>query len=229
VGTTGDYAPFSLEQHGVLRGSDVARVQRFAKTLGLGVRFIRTRWSSLMEDYVRGAFDIAAGGISITKERSAVARFSVPYHHGGKTAIGRCKERDKLTSLPAIDQPNVRVIVNPGGTNEAFARAQLSHATLRVFPDNRTIFTEIVRGRADVMVTDDVEVALQTKLHPELCRTTPELFAPADKAWLVQNDEELARAVDAFLAAELDQGAGASAPRRSREATPAGKHAGAWK
>jgi cyclohexadienyl dehydratase len=142
-----------------------------------------------------------------------VARFSVPYHHGGKTAIGRCKERDKLATLAAIDRPEVRVIVNPGGTNEAFARSQLSHAALRVFPDNRTIFDEIVRGRADVMVSDDVEVALQTKLHPELCRTTQELFAPADKAWLVQRDDQLLRAVNAFMNEQL-KSAGSSRAKR---------------
>lgn len=213
VGTTGDYAPFSLEQHGVLRGLDIARVQRFAKSLGLDVRYVRTRWSSLMEDYARGAFDLAASGISVTKERSAVARFSLPYHHGGKTAIARCQDRAKLASLADIDQPSVRVIVNPGGTNDAFARAELSHATLRVFPDNRTIFEEIVRGRADVMITDDVEVALQVKLHKQLCRTTPALFSASDKAWLVQRDDELARAVDAFLEAELKRDAGASNQR----------------
>jgi cyclohexadienyl dehydratase len=175
--------------------------------LGVSVRFVRTRWASLMRDYARGLFDVAASGISVTPERSAVARFSVPYHHGGKTAIGRCKDRDKLASLAALDQPSVRVIVNPGGTNEAFARSRLSHASLRVFPDNRTIFLEIVRRRADVMVSDDVEVALQTKLHPELCRTTQELFAASDKAWLVQSDDQLVRAADAFLSAELSKGA----------------------
>lgn len=214
VGTTGDYAPFSLEQRGTLRGLDIERAQRFAKTLGVSVRFVHTRWSSLMQDYARGLFDLGAGGISITPERSAVARFSAPYHHGGKTAIGRCKDRDKLANLAAIDQPSVRVIVNPGGTNEAFAKNQLSHAQLRVFPDNRTIFMEIVRGRADVMVSDDVEVALQTKLHPELCRTTQELFAPADKAWLVQADDQLLHAADAFLSTELSKaGRETSVPR----------------
>jgi cyclohexadienyl dehydratase len=201
VGTSGDYAPFSLERGKVLSGSDIARAQRFARSLQVSVRFVRTRWSTLMADYARGAFDIAVGGISVTPERSAVARFSLPYHHGGKTPIARCKDRKRFTTLAEIDQPSVRVIVNPGGTNEAFAKSQLSHASLRVFPDNRAIFAELVQGRADVMVTDDVEVALQTNAHPELCRTTSALFAPADKAWLVQPDEDLLRAVDAWLSA----------------------------
>ncbi len=212
VGTTGDYAPFSLERAAALSGSDITRARRFARSLGLSVRFVRTSWSSLMQDYARGAFDVAVGGVSVTPERSAVARFSLPYYHGGKTAIARCRDRDKLNSLAALDQPNVRVIVNPGGTNERFARSQLSHADLRLFPDNRTIFAEIIAGRADVMVSDDVEVALQTKLHPELCRSTKELFAPADKAWLVQPDEQLQRELDAWWTRELSSARPAAAP-----------------
>jgi len=219
VGTTGDYAPFSLERQRVLRGADIARAQRFASSLGVSVRFVRTRWSTLMQDYARGAFDIAAGGISVTPERSAVARFSVPYHHGGKTAIARCQDRKKLATLADLDQPGVRAIVNPGGTNEAFARGHLSHAALRVFPDNRAIFVELVQRRADVMVTDDVEVELQTRLHPQLCRTTSELFAASDKAWLVQPDDDFARAVNAWLSAELQSGRAAKDLQRALSTT----------
>jgi hypothetical protein len=47
------------------------------------------------------------------------------------------------------------------------------------------------------MVTDDVEVALQTRLQPQLCRTSGELFAASDKAWLVQPDDDFARDVNA--------------------------------
>ena len=48
-------------------------------------------------------------------------------------------------------------MVNPGGTNEAFARSRYRNANLRIHGDNRTIFKEIAEGRADVMVTDLIE------------------------------------------------------------------------
>jgi cyclohexadienyl dehydratase len=93
----------------------------------------------------------------------------------------------------------VRVIVNPGGTNEAFVRERLHSASIQVFPDNRAIFGELVAGRADVMITDDIEAELQHRLHPELCRTSRATFTRAQKAWLVQPDAELLARVDAWL------------------------------
>jgi len=47
------------------------------------------------------------------------------------------------------------VIVNPGGTNERFARAPTSkNAEIKVHNDNVTIFDEIAKGNADLMMTD---------------------------------------------------------------------------
>jgi cyclohexadienyl dehydratase len=156
-----------------------------------------------MRDYHDGAFDVALSGISITPERAASARFSVPYQSGGKTPIARCSERTKLATLAQIDDERVRVIVNPGGTNEAFVRAELKRASVRVFADNRAIFDELLAGRADVMITDDVEAELQHRRHPELCRTNKLTFTRADKAWLVQPDDQLVSTVDAWLKSRL--------------------------
>jgi cyclohexadienyl dehydratase len=220
VGTTGDYAPFSAEHRGVLSGADIALVRRFARAHGLALRFVRTTWATLLADHEQGAFDLAAGGISITPERGSVAAFSVPYHHGGKTAIGRCQDRAQLDSLALIDRPAVRVIVNPGGTNEAFARSQLRAAALHVFPYNRLIFYEIIHNRADVMITDDVEVAVQTLHHRELCRMTNELFSTSDKAWLLPPDAEFKQLVDQWLAPRVQSGEVARDLARAIMTTP---------
>ena len=65
-------------------------------------------------------------------------------------------------------------IVNPGGTNEKFARANLKKARILVHPDNVTIFQQIVDGKADLMMTDAIEARLQSRLHPELCAVHPQ-------------------------------------------------------
>jgi hypothetical protein len=67
--------------------------------LHVRVRFVRTSWPSLLADHGRDAFDLAASGISVTPERAQVARFSVPYHGGGKTPIARCTERQRFDTL----------------------------------------------------------------------------------------------------------------------------------
>ncbi|MBS0394264.1 MAG: transporter substrate-binding domain-containing protein [Proteobacteria bacterium] len=206
IGTPGDYAPFSLSSDGRLAGADVELAGRLAAALGLRPVFIATSWRTLLADLAADRFDVAAGGVSVTAARRAVAAFSLPTAHGGKTAIGRCRDRTRFASLAAIDQPGVTVVENAGGTNESAARALLHAATLRIHPDNRTVFDELAAGRADAMFTDDTEVALVTRRRAELCRLLPDLFQPADKALLLPPEPEWAAAVDAWLGPELARG-----------------------
>lgn len=206
VGTTGDYAPFSDDRAGALQGLDIDFAQALAKSWGVRVAFVRTSWPTLMADLGRRHFDLAASGISITPERSRQADFSAAYYFDGKTPIARREDVARFSSLDQIDQPGVRVIVNPGGTNERFVREHLHRATIVLHPDNRTIFDEIVAGRADVMITDGVEVKLQTRRHPELRATRTEPFTRAGKAFLLPAGSELTARVNAWLTPQLAAG-----------------------
>ncbi len=140
IGMTGDYAPFTLEyglssSGGVsLSGADVQMGEALAKSLGAQPQFVQTSWKTLMSDYQAGRFDVALGGISITPERAKLAAFSIPYHRGGKTPIVRCGTQARFDTVAEIDRPEVRVVVNPGGTNQQFAREQLGHAHITVIP-----------------------------------------------------------------------------------------------
>jgi chorismate mutase, putative len=218
VGTTGDYAPFTLESQNRLSGADIDLAESLARALGVRAVFVRTTWATLLDDLQADRFDVAMGGVSVTPARQAAAAFSVPYASGGKTAIARCRDASRLSRLEAIDRPGVRVVVNPGGTNEQFVRERIRRADVRVHPDNRTIFEEIRAGRADVMITDDVEVELQTRLHRDLCRAVSGTFTRAEKAILMPRDEELVRAVNRWLASAIAAGEPAQLQRRYLEA-----------
>ena len=52
------------------------------------------------------------------------------YLKNGKTVLCRAEDADKYISLEAINHPEVRVMENPGGLNEKFARENLPDATL---------------------------------------------------------------------------------------------------
>ncbi|KUJ70912.1 ABC transporter substrate-binding protein [Streptomyces albus subsp. albus] len=203
VCTTGDYRPFTHRDPatGEYRGIDVDMAADLAKSLDAKAEFTPTSWARLVDDLTAGRCDIAMGGVSVTLPRARKAYFSEPYLTDGKTPIVRCADAEKYRTLEQIDQPGVRVIVNPGGTNEQFARAHIKRATLTVHPDNRTIFEEIVEGRADVMMTDASETRYQSAIHPELCAVHPDQpFTFAEKAYaLPRGDRDFKEYVDQWV------------------------------
>lgn len=215
IGTTGDYAPFSAESHGELQGIDIDLASGLAQRLGAKPIFVRTSWAMLLEDLRRNYFDVAVGGISATPQREAAAAISSAYLSGGKTIIARCTETHRFDSLAAVDQRGVRVVVNPGGTNEQYVRTHLHRAQVIVDPSNAAIFGELIAGRADVMITDDVEVELQTQRHHELCRALAGTLTHADKVLLMPRDPMLRAAVNDWLRGELASGAPARLLRQS--------------
>jgi hypothetical protein len=96
---------------------------RFDRPAGLE----RIRGSGLLRIGMTGdyaPFSVESGG----RVRGARGRFSVPYQSGGKTLLARCADRARY----------------------------------------RTVFDEIIDGRADVMITDDTEADLQAAVIPWL-------------------------------------------------------------
>jgi cyclohexadienyl dehydratase len=173
VCTPGDYQPFSLARaDGSYEGLDVDLVQSIAKALGVKVEFVKSPWPQLMDTFVEKC-DIAVGGISVTLDRQKRAFFTEPYMVNGKAPITKCENVQKFQTVADIDKPNVTVIENPGGSNERFARANFKQAKIVIFNDNTKIFDEILKGNADVMISESVEVMVQQKLRPGLCAVNP--------------------------------------------------------
>jgi cyclohexadienyl dehydratase len=201
VGTTGDYKPFTFrDSAGKLAGLDIDMAESLGKALGVKVELVPTTWSNLLPDLVADKYDVGMGGISVTLDRAKKAYFSTAMMQEGKTPITKCENVAKFNTLADIDKPGVKVIVNPGGTNERFARANVKAAEIVVFPDNTKVFDEIAAGHADLMMTDSSETRYQQKAHPGvLCAVHPDKpFDFAEKAYLLPRDQPLKEFVDAW-------------------------------
>jgi len=209
VGLTGDYRPFSQRDPatGAYSGLDVDMATNLAEALGVKLEIVPTTWATLLPDLGGEKFDIGMGGISITLPRQKLAFFSQPVMRVGKSAIARCNDRDRFATLAAIDRPNVKVLVNPGGTNETFDRANLHQAEIVVFADNTRIFSALAGGDGDLMITDAVETKLQQRLHPELCAIHPDKpFDFGELGYLLPRDVVLQQFVNQWLHIVVENG-----------------------
>ncbi len=208
VCTTGDYPPYTLrDAEGAYTGVDITLATDLAATLHAVPQWIPTTWSTLAEDFVARC-DLAVGGISDTADRRRVADFSVPIATDGKTPVTRRGDGDAYSTIADINRPGVRVIVNPGGTNEKFARANFPDAQLIVWPDNLTIYDQLEQGTADVFVTDSVEGRYRNRTHPALQVLHPDHpFDSATKVYLLpRGDLAFNTVVNAWLDVQISTG-----------------------
>lgn len=210
VGTTGDYMPMSFldpETHTYV-GFDAELAERLAASLGVRVEYVPTTWPTLMEDTLAGKFDLAICGITVTDARREQALMSDGYLENGKTVLCRAEDAGKYTGLEAVNRPEVRVMENPGGLNEKFARENLPDATLIIHSVNQEIPGLVAAGEADVMITEILEAGWYVGQDSRLA--APLIFEPFTRGELgvlmPKGSEELLDYVNAFLAEQKASG-----------------------
>ena len=178
-GTTGDYRPLSFcEPDGTYWGFGIEVANEIARRLGVDIEFNKTSWPTLTADVLTEPqiFDLAIGGITITDTRRETMLMSDGYLANGKTILCRASEADRYKSLADIDNPEVTVMVNPGGLNEKFANENLTHANIVVHQKNEEIPALVAEGVADVMITEITEAPYYVQTDTRLA--APLLNAP---------------------------------------------------
>ena len=208
IGTTGDYIPMSYlnPQTGAYEGIDAELSQLIADSLGVKIEYVPTSWPTLTADTLAGKFDIALCGISRNYARAKTMAMSDAYGEGvfGKTILCRKSDAKKYQSLADIDKPEVRVMINPGGTNERFAHANLKKAKLIVHQDNADIPQQVAEGNADIMITETVEAARYIERNDKLA--APLMKAPFTRhscgILMQKGDQEFLNYIN-FVLAEL--------------------------
>lgn len=222
VGTTGDYKPFSYKVtnrtalpatpaiNTTYIGADIDVAQALSNSLGLPgpVQFVPTAWANITSDLIAKKYDVTMSGVSITLARAQKVFFSTAIQRVGKAACVRCADLAKFSSLAAIDTAGVKVAVNPGGTNEAFDRANLKAATIVLVQDNNAVYKAVMDGNADAMISDVIEVQLQVRLHPGvLCIVNPNAtYTFEELGYMVERDIVWKQYMDLFVHIQLGNG-----------------------
>ena len=168
VGTPGDYRPFAIKTDTGFSGHDIDLIETMAKELGVKVEYVQTSWPNLMKDLQSNQFDVAVGGITRNVNRIRLVEMLPGYAPFGKVALVRSADKAKFTTADSLNQSSVRVIKNPGGTNEAYVLANLKAAQVATHDKNAEIPALIAEGKGDVMITETYEALHYAKADPRL-------------------------------------------------------------
>jgi cyclohexadienyl dehydratase len=141
VGTSGDYAPFSLEG----RGFDVDVAERFAEETGMRIEWVPFRWPELQDAVAANRFDVAMSGVTWRPERALVGFMTQAVAAGGPCLVGSAE--------PA------RIAVNRGGILERWVRESFPGAEVVAVDDNLSLPERLRSGEVDAFATDSFEVA----------------------------------------------------------------------
>jgi len=196
VGTSGDYAPFSLDHDGTLTRMDIAVAERLGNDLHRPANLVRVGWKDLPPAVDRGTVDIAMGGVTMRADRALLGRYTRPYAMVGTVVLVRANDGRHFADVADLNQPGVRIAVNAGGHLERVARALFPQAMIQPIADNREVPRRLLDRRSDAVVTDTAEMI-------EWFRSSMRVIGPLrtdHKAYLIHSsDEALALQVDQWL------------------------------
>jgi cyclohexadienyl dehydratase len=157
IGLTLDYIPFAyLDKQNKYTGFDV----KFLELLNLGKHeFVATSWQNLHSDLINKKFDIAIGGISLTKYRKQKFLYSATPIQDHKVFLVNTLNKIQLDfdHLENIDNRDTVIVVNKGGTNEIFVEQNIKHAQIIKTENNLDAISILQENKADLMITDKVE------------------------------------------------------------------------
>jgi cyclohexadienyl dehydratase len=199
VGSSGDYAPFSMHDESGWSGLDLAAAHGFADDTGRRLEVVEFRWPALEMDLAANKFDVAMSGVTMRPWRARVGTFTRPVARVGAVVLVR---PGIATTLAELDVRNRRVGVNAGGYLERVAHRLFRHADVVPVGDNRQLANELQAGAVDAIVGDELEAPIFRRVAPDSVVIGP--LTNDRKAYLVR-DPALAEELDAWLRArEVD-------------------------
>src|SRR5690349_9653885 len=177
-------------QGGALVGFEVDLADALARALGVRARFVQNDWSTLIPALERGTFDVAMNGIEVTPALAARVAFSRPYYRFSERLVARRGDA-RIRDLASV--AGLRVGTLAGSLSWQLARD--AHAQAIPYEGVDEPFIDLVHGRIDAVLLDDIIVARYASRHPTLAVVAD--VAEGSYAIAIRpRDEDLRQAID---------------------------------
>jgi len=193
------YPPFeSIGPDGQPTGISVELARGLAAELGRTLKVENIPFTGLIPSLKSRKIDLIISSMTGTPERAKAVAFSDPYLTTGLAAL--VPRAGSASDLASLDQAGNTIVVRQGTTGEMFSRQSIKRARILTLEKENACVLEVVQGKADAFIYDQMSVFQNARRNPE---TTRALLAPLQtESWAVAlrlDENELRSSVNTFL------------------------------
>ena len=200
IGMELGYPPFEMrDEKGEPAGVSVDLARALGESLGRGVSIENLSFDGLIPALKTGKIDLILSSMTATEERARVIAFSEPYLRTGLCLLVGAKSDVK--TVADADRAGRTVVVKKGTTGHLYAAKNLRAAKVLVLDKEGSAVLEIVQGRADAFIYDQMSVFSHWRRNTDTTRAVLEPFQ--QEAWAIglrQDSTDLRAKINAFLA-----------------------------
>jgi polar amino acid transport system substrate-binding protein len=199
IGMELNYPPFEMtDQAGNPTGVGVDLAHALGDYLHREIQIQNMPFEGLIPALKTGRIDLILSSMTATDERRKSIDFSDPYLATGLAIL--VAKKSPIQSIADVDKPGVNVVVKTGTTSAIYARDHLKNADVLTFPQDSTCALEIIQGKADAFLYDQMSIYQFAQKYPKQTRG---LLAPFQhESWAIgirKGNSALATQVNAFL------------------------------
>ena len=199
VGMELAYPPFEMtDKSGSPSGISVDLARDLGKALGRPVKIENMAFDGLIPALKTGKIDLIISSMTATGERARSIDFSDPYLQTGLCLL--LKKDSPAATIRDLDRLGRTVAVKKGTTGHLYAAKNLKHARLLVLDKEAAAVLEVVQGKADAFIYDQMSVYQNWQRNRA---TTRAILAPFQKeSWAIgirKGNEPLRRQINDFI------------------------------
>jgi polar amino acid transport system substrate-binding protein len=199
VGMELAYPPFEMiDIQGRPAGVSVDLALALGRSLGREVQFVNIPFDGLIPSLQTHKIDVIISSMTATPERARSIAFSDPYLKTGLCLL--VGKNSPIQSIEDADQPGRTVVVKQGTTGHIYATGHVKKAKLLVVDKEDACVLEVVQGKADAFIYDQISTYANWQRNQE---TTRPLLKPfQEESWaagLRLDDTNMLGQVNHFL------------------------------
>lgn len=194
------------DENGDPWGVSVQILKDFGEYIGREIKIENVAFDGLIPSLQTNKIDMSLSSMTITDARAEMVDFSDPYANAYLAILA--SSGSNIESVDDLNQSGKSVAVTTGSTGYNYAIRNLPDATVLSLSDAGACITEVIQGKADGFIRDQLSVYRANQQNPD---TTKAILIPFQSAehWgaaFPKGSDELRTQFNEFLAFYKEDG-----------------------